>query len=152
MLEQLEQLVPALEDAYAQPIEAIGNSSIGDHIRHLIEFYGCLFSGLEKTSEVDYEGRKRNQDLAQFPAVALSAIAELKQALHRPLLERELQVQGMLSSVGRELQYAFDHAIHHCALIKAGLYILQKKHLVTEDFGVSPSTVRYRERQALMSS
>ena len=152
LLEQLEQLIPQLYDSYATPIEAIGNSSIGDHIRHLIEFYQCLFQAIKQQQEVDYESRQRNQDLALLPEVALSELNRLKKILREEMEDGPLMVQGVQSSLGRELQYAFDHAVHHCALIKAGLFVLQKKHLVRPDFGVSPSTIRYQKSQVLLSS
>ena len=150
LLEQLEQLIPKLYDSFATPIEAIGNSSIGDHIRHLIEFYQCLFQAIKQQQEVDYESRQRNQDLALIPEVALAELHRLKQILSQEIEDIPLLVQGAQSSLGREIQYAFDHAVHHCALIKAGLFVLQKKHLVADDFGVSPSTIRYRKSQLLL--
>lgn len=151
LLEQLEQLIPQLQDSYALPIEAIGNSSIGDHIRHMIEFYQCLLQAVEQKSLVDYESRQRNQELALIPEVALAELHQLKQILSQEIEDIPLFVQGVQSSLGRELQYAFDHAVHHCALIKAGLFVLQKKHLVADDFGVSPSTIRYRKSQLLFT-
>ena len=152
LLEQLEQLIPQLQDSYALPIEAIGNSSIGDHIRHMIEFYQCLLQAVEQKCLVDYESRQRNQELALIPDVALAELHRLKEILSQEIEDIPLLVQGVQSSLGRELQYAFDHAVHHCALIKAGLFVLQKKHLVADDFGVSPSTIRYRKSQLLLST
>ena len=151
LLEQLEQLIPQLQDSYALPIEAIGNSSIGDHIRHMIEFYQCLWQAVEQKSLVDYETRQRNQELALIPEVALAELHRLKEILSQEIEDIPLLVQGVQSSLGRELQYAFDHAVHHCALIKAGLFVIQKKHLVADDFGVSPSTIRYRKSQLLFT-
>lgn len=150
ILQQLNNLIPALGPAYTQPVEAIGNSSIGDHIRHLLEFYQCLFEAIEKGVEVDYESRKRNVSIASQPEVALLAIDHLHQNLIQIIEDQPLRVQGVPSSLGRELQYAFDHAVHHCALIKAGLFFLDLKHLVPDDFGVSPSTIRYRNGQVVL--
>ena len=50
------------------------------------------------------------------------------------------------SSFERELLYCLDHAIHHQALIKIGLKELELSHLVSPDFGVAYSTLRYRAR------
>ena len=52
----------------------------------------------------------------------------------------------MKSSFERELLYCLDHAIHHQALIKIGLKELHLSHLVSPDFGVAYSTLRYRAR------
>ncbi|MCA1746680.1 MAG: hypothetical protein LC655_03220, partial [Bacteroidales bacterium] len=48
------------------------------------------------------------------------------------------------SSVGRELAYCIEHSIHHQAIIKAGLIDLNCTELVSSEFGVAYSTIRYR--------
>jgi hypothetical protein len=47
------------------------------------------------------------------------------------------------SSVGRELMYAFDHAIHHIAIIKIGIKAAFPQIQIPQEIGVAPSTIRY---------
>ena len=49
-----------------------------------------------------------------------------------------------ISSMGRELQYAFDHAIHHLAIIRMGLETHFPEIPVDKDLGVAPSTLKFR--------
>ena len=47
------------DEIYAKPLNILTGSSIGQHIRHIIEFYHCLLSQANK-SVVNYDLRKRN--------------------------------------------------------------------------------------------
>jgi hypothetical protein len=49
----------------------------------------------------------------------------------------------LMSSVGRELQTLSSHTIHHFALI--GMTLLAHGVAVDPDFGMAPSTLRYKQ-------
>jgi hypothetical protein len=78
---------------------------------------------------------------------------ELKAQLESPhedvrikLFSKEAQNNLVNTSFERELVYCLDHAIHHQALIKIGLKEQELSHLVSQDFGVAYSTLRYRKQ------
>ena len=48
------------------------------------------------------------------------------------------------SSFERELVYCLEHSIHHKALIKVALREYALTHLVSNSFGVAPSTLKSR--------
>src|ERR1043166_5038123 len=56
LTDSLEQLTPA---EYSQPSKILFNATIGQHVRHIIELYICLYNGYE-TGTVNYEKRKRD--------------------------------------------------------------------------------------------
>jgi hypothetical protein len=49
------------------------------------------------------------------------------------------------STVGRELAFVYDHAIHHLAMIKVGLRCHYPHIQIDRDLGVSPSTIKARQ-------
>ena len=51
------------------------------------------------------------------------------------------------SSVGRELAYNIEHAIHHMAIIKIAVQTLFPNVKLAENFGVAYSTVRYKKTE-----
>ena len=56
-----------------------------------------------------------------------------------PLVTRPM----VLSTVGRELMYAFDHATHHLAIIRIGLKECMPDLELDKDFGKAPSTIKF---------
>ena len=47
------------------------------------------------------------------------------------------------STNGRELMYAYDHAVHHLAMIKMGLRVACPEVKIDQNLGVAPSTVKH---------
>jgi len=155
-LEQGLDLLRALDDnAYTSAQPPYHESSIGDHLRHCLEHYTSFLDGLD-AGMIDYDGRARDMRIATSRLVATQTIRDLIARLRavpqddKPLRTKmdsdtESAALWSLSSVQRELQYLLAHTIHHYALI-AVLLRLQgyKPH---EDFGVAPSTLKFRKRQ-----
>jgi hypothetical protein len=151
--ELIHSLSKALElctpDQFAMPLPLLSGSSIGEHTRHIIEFFHCLSEGIEN-GQVDYGKRERNRLLETDKQFALFTFKQIHQRL--PLEERECLLQNeaksempeltVRSGYYRELVYSIEHAIHHMAIIKIGLKSLQLD--VDKDFGVAPSTLEYR--------
>src|SRR5258708_15693117 len=54
-----ESLIKLSEEQYKQPSKILFNASIGQHVRHIIELYICLYNGYE-SGTVNYEKRKRD--------------------------------------------------------------------------------------------
>lgn len=158
---QIADLLAALnQDIYIQPLPLFQGSTIGQHIRHILEFYTCLFEG-RACARVDYSSRARNIRIAEQLDVAralLDGIADTVDQLdeHQWLnIDSEFgePIEGddrpvYISSMGRELQYAFDHAVHHLAIIRMGIQVYFPDVVIDPELGVAPSTLRFRKMLA----
>jgi len=151
-LNELKALLQRLNDsAFTQPISVFSGSTIGQHYRHLVEIYQC--ATLESRNSLNYNQRERNylleSDLnfcsAQIDALIL-ALSSLKN-LDSPVTVYT-DFGEFNSSFQRELLYVLEHSIHHQALIKIGLMELGLSDLVSPDFGVAPSTKKFRDQCA----
>jgi uncharacterized damage-inducible protein DinB len=149
-LQQLHDLVEQLTEAeFSGRLSILSGSSIGMHLRHILEFYECLFEGLQ-TGTVNYEKRRRNLRLENEKTFALQALQDLCQRLlagtRDVLLQLEVEEGETISTTfQRELVYNTEHCIHHMALLRIGLESCCPQVRLPEDFGVAPSTVRHRQ-------
>jgi len=156
--ENLNQIKDLLQNIskqnYIEKPEVLSGASIGQHIRHILEFYLLLVSG-SFSGTISYDKRERDTRIENDPEFAINTIERLLSGIDT--LEKNLQVKFeadysvsgasqnvIISSVGRELAYCIEHSIHHQALIKAGLIALGIKDITDEHFGVAYSTIRYR--------
>ena len=151
--EELNQVLVQLknEEYTAQP-DILNGSGIGQHCRHLLEIYVCLNTGYE-AGIINYDDRKRDQEIEQYKEAALACMAEIISGLNRP--EKNLVISASYSSeqpdpeeyktsYKRELAYALEHAIHHLALIGVAIKAVAPHVIVPENFGVARSTIKYR--------
>lgn len=150
------------KDVYTRPLPLFHGSSIGQHFRHILEFYTCLFESTLK-AQVDYSSRKRNNVLSECPRAALAVLDYIANTVknldhHQWLMiESEFSSEviradkrpSYMSSMGRELQYAFDHAVHHLAIIRMGLEVYFPTIPVDADLGMAPSTLKYQRLGAV---
>ena len=131
-----------------------GRSAIGAHLRHCVDYYRCFLRGL-KSGKIDYDARERDPDLESDPRAALLAledVAERLGTLETTDFFRVLEVKvdtpegatftWSRSTTLRELQFLVGHTVHHYALI--GFLLRQKGIDPGGDFGVAPSTLKYR--------
>lgn len=129
------------------------NSSIGGHIRHILDHYHCFFQGLDNGT-IDYDARQRDESIENDPEKGrqlFQQYGDILAALEIPL-DRVVRVKmdtgaghgrgWSTSTVQRELQFLLSHTVHHYALI-ATICVLSGAS-VPADFGVAPSTLRYR--------
>lgn len=145
----LIQLLNQLDDRqYSKPCKVLSNASIGEHTRHVIEMFQCLITQY-KTGIVDYDKRERNIAIQSNTNVAINCLETIQDQLHKEnkLLDIACSFdrQTILSNYERELLYNLEHAIHHEALIKVGLYEFENIK-IPEDFGVAPSTIAFRKQ------
>ncbi|MEO9965372.1 MAG: DinB family protein [Reichenbachiella sp.] len=154
-----DQLIHVLEnlsnDEYSRASVVLHHNSIGQHMRHTLEFFVCLLDGMA-SGRINYDERERDIFLESNTLEALSAIVEIKKRLE-PLkknIELELvsnigdessQPLTVATNLDRELLYNLEHAVHHMALIKIGLNEVNPALELPEDFGVASSTVKYRQ-------
>ncbi len=155
-LSQLYQFVHSLpEGALTQRNHKTGHSSIGMHLRHILEFYIGILDNSD-SSIVNYDLRKRELSLERDITTISETIARLTQkckeltaeSLLKPIdfqacysIESDL-MESHPSSLSRELAYGLEHAIHHMAIIKLSCYLLEIPVQLDENFGVAYSTQR----------
>jgi hypothetical protein len=150
---QINQVLNQLEPIeYRSALPEYEGSTLGQHFRHILEFFQCLEKGIPGR-RVDYGSRERNLLYEDNPALAAGAFETFIDALELVDPEMRIDVVAELgsnarpayaSTVGRELLFVYDHAIHHLAIIKIGL-LCRFPHVQTKkDMGVSPSTVQAR--------
>lgn len=138
------------DQEFTKPMNSLSGSSIGEHTRHIIEFFQELLTGYS-SGLVHYDGRQRNAVIQTNLHVALQIIQQLASQIelsNKPLLLKSNicdQDQCIETNYHRELMYAWEHCIHHQALIKVGLIELNKTS-VDERFGVAESTLSYRKQ------
>jgi uncharacterized damage-inducible protein DinB len=151
LMEHQELLLKLSDKQYQHQSELLSGASIGQHLRHVVEFYDCLLNGLSQ-GKINYEKRARSLELENNRKTAITKISSIKdQLLSLELNSRlYLEIEDFIidSSVQRELYYNLEHSIHHQALIKVGLKEQNIGKLVNADFGVAPSTLKYRKQCA----
>lgn len=151
----LNELIELLErmntsEAYTLPISVLGNSSIGHHTRHVIEFFQALLQGYQ-TGVVCYDDRIRSNTLETDHQIAANELRRLHNQVEKPdkkmkLISHSLDKNENLStSYYRELYFNFEHCIHHQALIHVALRAMSS-NIVSEEFGIAPSTLEYRKK------
>ena len=146
------KLLNAIDDnQYNDSSVAPYYSSIGIHMRHILDVFDCIFDGLE-AKKVDLSARKRNE-LAEkkvsFGLVYFDEVITKLDALKSENLDVVVEVKDDLGlgvvtanyTLASALIQAHSHAIHHFASI--GYVISQLGiNLPDADFGYNPTTPR----------
>ena len=149
----LELLKKITSEEYVIPIKHLNNSTIGQHCRHIIEFYLCYLKGIEE-NHINFDSRERSITLESNITTCIETINTVIEKLsllmnnqnaiifeYNYTLE-DSQSNQMNSNSLRELLFCLDHSIHHQALIKVALIELGKEKLINDDFGMAYSTIR----------
>jgi len=148
-LNELSLLLHKLHSGdYTHKSAMLGDTSIGQHVRHIIELTQSLLQGYTE-GIVNYDARKRDIQIETEKDFAQHCIRQLSSSLYRPdkpllLVQGNDMANTVSSYYYRELMYNTEHTIHHKALIRVALREMQLT-LVGDDFGVAPSTIRYRK-------
>tara|TARA_R110001592_G_C13098064_1_gene743949 strand:- start:1001 stop:1501 length:501 start_codon:yes stop_codon:yes gene_type:complete len=143
---------------YAKPLSLLSDSTIGQHVRHILEFYICLIAS-KNTGIVNYDNRKRNLEIENSVHFAQSQIEfiienfilennNLQFTLEGNYSAETTQITVIPTTYQRELAYCLEHSIHHQALIKVGLKELELEGVINENFGVAPATIRHKKQCA----
>ena len=141
---------------YQARLELLSDSTIGQHTRHIIEFFNCLLeqASLGPQPVISYALRQRDFRIESEPGYALQLVQQICEQLEylKPdqacLLDCAEHGQADLlvpSTIGRELIYTIEHTIHHLAIVKIALRATTSSLALPEHFGVAPSTIRYRQ-------
>ncbi|MCX7062609.1 MAG: hypothetical protein NTZ11_17185 [Gammaproteobacteria bacterium] len=133
---------------------------IGPHLRHVVEHYEALLSGIDQ-GVIDYDNRSRDRQIERDAVLARARFDALAEALARRL-ERPWPEEIAVAFDGgiagdkrfvsgstplRELLFVAAHAVHHYALLR--LALAPRGLILPESIGKAAATLRYeRERQA----
>ena len=159
LLAQLVEVMNQLSDEdFKKPIDVLSGSSVGQHIRHTIEFFLCLIDGANK-GEINYDERRHDKFIETDRKLAVSVIQSIDEFLSGQVEDQAInmvasyelegeEAVGIPSSLYRELAYNIEHAIHHMALIKIGVRAMGEHIELPQHFGVASSTVRYQQQQS----
>ncbi len=158
LLNQLHSVVDQFtKESFSKPIDTLSNSSIGQHVRHTLEFFICLMDSANDQI-INYDNRKHDPYLEKDPQLAKDIIESAQNFLVETREDYPLtmvanyeivsdQESSIPSSYLRELAYNIEHTIHHMALIKVGIKTDFPEVVLPEHFGVASSTVRYQKSQ-----
>jgi uncharacterized damage-inducible protein DinB len=147
-----ESLKELSDEEYRQPSTILFNATIGQHVRHVIELFLELEKGYE-TGRVNYDKRKRDYTIETDKGAAIELLRQIYLRLNRfdknLLLEASYDDNSngtvlISTNYFRELMYNLEHTVHHMALIRVGINELSTV-IVSEDFGVASSTIKYKK-------
>jgi hypothetical protein len=155
-LNEIDQMLMQMEDSVlTRRLDIFNGATIGQHVRHILELYICLFDGLPE-GEICYDKRKRDLYLESNCDYARATIHSIINRISQVKDDREVFLQSdfahetgepllIRSTLNRELAYNLEHSIHHQALIKIGISQLDEKIELSENFGVAPATIRHQK-------
>jgi uncharacterized damage-inducible protein DinB len=146
-LEQLE------EEQYNYSCENLSGSTIGQHVRHIIEMFQRLELGYQ-IGEVNYDNRKRDRQIETDKTYAIRLINDIVQQIQKENKnlslfiypdEKPAEPERISTSYFREILYNLEHTVHHMALIRVGLREIGGIP-VGDSYGVSSSTIKFRNQ------
>lgn len=136
------------EPDYKRKVAVLNDATIGQHIRHILEFYKCLMEGIS-TGILNYDNRKRSTDIEEdqfFASTVLQNIIYfLSNNKKNEVVSMEINYminehyehstkKTIFSNYYRELVYNIDHTIHHMAMIRIGLKEVAPYITLPDDF------------------
>ena len=128
-------------------------SSIGGHIRHILDFYDCIFN-VNSENKIDLTARSRNKEVETKCCIAKDYLSKITKRLNKLNIDINKTVividdlgLGKIEipyTYGSLLAQANSHTIHHYAIIS---YIFDRLGIIIEDsdFGYNPSTPKQKE-------
>ncbi len=163
LLSELIQTLKTLSSSsYQEEVLTDNSQTIGAHVRHIIEFYQCFFSGLE-SKQINYDERKRDTEyevnLASALRILLNITHQLASLANTPSASINLAFSATIdtdgstvsleSSLVRELLFLQSHTTHHMALINLLFHVSGNEP--PKNLGVATSTLIYRKQQVMPS-
>ena len=160
ILDQLESTINQIqpEDFYKSS-GVLGGSTIGQHLRHTLEFFVCLEKGFEE-GVINYDKRGHDKLIESDKFIALSTISRIRDFISATPADKQLRLEvgyerhsedciSITTNYYRELTYNIEHAVHHMAIIKIGVREIAPYIKLDDHFGIAVSTVRYNEASAV---
>ena len=160
ILSQLTDVVNQLsEQDFTKQIESLGYSTIGQHLRHTLEFFICLEQGFE-IGVINYDKRAHDKLIESDKFIALTTLDKINDFIQSRPSDKPLKLEAgydlhkeefitIETNFLRELVYNIEHAVHHMAIMKIGIRELAPQVNLPHDFGIAASTIRYQETTAV---
>lgn len=132
--------------------KVLGQSTIGQHLRHIIEFYNCLLEGYTSKT-INYDNRKRELAIENNTIIAIQKLKHIVLNLDKPdstlnlIQPCVLGEQIIKTTYYRELLHNLEHSIHHQAIIKIAL-LNNTSIILPSHFGVATSTIEHQTKCA----
>lgn len=153
---QIIQAISKVSDLeYSQKLNILHDNSLGQHFRHVLEFYLCLLDA-GTCGIVNYDKRKRDLGIENDRAYALQVAQTIHQNIESLDQKETIGLETCLgcdttiipSNFSRELIYLSEHTIHHFALIKIGITTTFPHISLEQNFGVAESTIAYQKKES----
>lgn len=156
ILDQLGDVVHTIkEEDYQKKVGTLNNATLGQHIRHTLEFFTCLKDNFDKGC-INYDKRDHDRVIETDKTIAAVLINDLKKFFNKNIQDRDLtlavnyslndeELNVIPTNYFRELAYNIEHAIHHMAIMKIGLKEIAAYVELPAHFGVAISTVKFQK-------
>lgn len=160
-LEQMIEFIENLDDAiYQQSSKPLFDSTIGQHLRHILDLYMALIKP-HHSGNIHYDVRRRGIALEHERAAGIAELRQVKQWLGDLALSRleqkimittevsiyTVQSSEICSTFGREICFASSHLTHHLALMAAIAKYLGQQ--VEAGLGVAPCTATFLRNEKI---
>ncbi len=143
---------------YTKTMSPFFMSSIGAHMRHILDHFTAIENGME-TNLVDYDKRRRDSVYETNIDEAIRKTKEVKlwlKSLAAAQIERDINIKTEInfleresiivkSSVSRELAFVLSHTVHHFSMIDIALKMQGVS--MEENFGLAPATISYLKKK-----
>ena len=160
LLKRSIDIIEAVTDSqYTLADQSLFKSSMGTHIRHILDHYQALIDGLP-LGHIDYDARARQASVELNRHIAIeklnqtiASIEQLDNYEMSLLVSMDVGSRDAVnnlpqrSTLGRELTFLHSHHIHHEALIAFILRVLDLSAVVN-DIGLAPSTKNYEAKHS----
>lgn len=156
-----DQLTDVLQQLHAEdfnsPLPLLSHASIGQHLRHTLEFFLCLEKGLNE-GIINYDKREHDMVLENDKFLALACIQHIRSFICAQQEDKTLLLEvnynilkdesvTIPTSFTRELIYNIEHALHHIAILKIGLRESAPYVVYDANFGIAASTIRHKDQK-----
>jgi len=155
ILFQLQDLVKQIDEKdFVKPSTALSNSTVGQHLRHTLEFFLCFEKGFGD-GVINYDKRAHDKLIESDKFIALSTLSRISEFIQNLNANKELKLEvgydlaaddfvTIDTNAVRELVYNIEHAVHHMAIMKIGVREIASYIELPPDFGIAASTIRYQ--------
>ncbi len=152
-LSELLERIP--HQAFSSSLPALHGGTIGQQIGRILGFYTCLLDGTQRNF-VDYDARRHSPELSENTQAALAVLDFVRDQIGHMEEEKWIHVYGefntsksrgerpmFVSSIGRELQGALDHAAYHLALVRVSLELYFPHIKMPAGLATLPPTMKH---------
>lgn len=132
---------------FSMSISGPFSSSIGEHMRHIIDHYNALIAGADyETINYNLRSRKSSSEVdIDVSRKCWEQVDKWLEKLDANILEKPVEVlteHGWVqSTVARELSFISSHADHHFAIIKLLAHLIDVG--LPPHLGVAPATIKF---------